>query len=223
MKLENIKLSKGAHTTAEEGMCIMEAVAFFAKEPHSDRPACACPVLTEYMINLNDGMEDEERKLLLPYIEKLINTRDGKSHARMKILVKHAIVKTASYTLRLAGLEEQAVSLEAFDKENIDFDDAANAANAANAAAYAADAAFDADAYAAAAAYAYAADAYAAAADAYAAFAAYAAAAYAADAAAADAAAYAAYAARAAAYANKNHRAKFWEIALKALDEALAV
>jgi hypothetical protein len=39
-------LSHGSHDRREDGMCLMEAVAFLAGERHSDRPVCACPVLS---------------------------------------------------------------------------------------------------------------------------------------------------------------------------------
>ena len=38
-------LSSGGHGGIDEGMCVMEAVAYVAGEPWSDAPACACPVI----------------------------------------------------------------------------------------------------------------------------------------------------------------------------------
>mgnify|MGYP007059429784 CR=1 FL=1 len=38
-----VRFSSGAHDTREQGMCVMEAVAYIACEQHSDRPKCACP------------------------------------------------------------------------------------------------------------------------------------------------------------------------------------
>ena len=42
--IEALVLQKGAHRSAAEGMCIMEAVAYVAGEPFSDHPSCASPV-----------------------------------------------------------------------------------------------------------------------------------------------------------------------------------
>ena len=38
-------LANGGHKSADDGMCLMEAVAYVAGEPHSDSPACASPIL----------------------------------------------------------------------------------------------------------------------------------------------------------------------------------
>lgn len=35
-QLETLTILKGSHTTREQGLCVMEAVAWFAGEPHSD-------------------------------------------------------------------------------------------------------------------------------------------------------------------------------------------
>src|SRR4051812_26804584 len=68
-------LKHGSHRSPDDGMCLMEAVAYFAGELHSDSPQCACPVLTSHGIRLNDRFSDEERQLLAPLIPKLLNTR----------------------------------------------------------------------------------------------------------------------------------------------------
>src|SRR3954470_6189160 len=73
--LEKLDLKKGAHAQRDAGVCLMEAVAWFANEPHSDRPQCACPVLTSFGISLNDRFSAEERQLLKPLIPKLVGTR----------------------------------------------------------------------------------------------------------------------------------------------------
>jgi len=44
-ELNNIVLRYGSHGTSDKGMCAMEAVAWLANEPHSDRPACTCSVI----------------------------------------------------------------------------------------------------------------------------------------------------------------------------------
>jgi hypothetical protein len=74
--LETLKLTTGSHEDREAGLCIMEAVAWFANEPHSDHPQCACPVLTRFGIWLNDSFDDEQRHQLKPLIPRLVGTRD---------------------------------------------------------------------------------------------------------------------------------------------------
>ena len=45
INLSTITLARGAHLDRESGMRLLEAVAHFASEPHSDRPACTSPIL----------------------------------------------------------------------------------------------------------------------------------------------------------------------------------
>lgn len=75
--IEDIYIDTGGHRTSEEGMCLMEAVAYVAGETHSWRPQCACLVLTEYAANLNDAIKNDDlrNRLLKPLIPKLVNSR----------------------------------------------------------------------------------------------------------------------------------------------------
>jgi len=108
LNLKSLKLLSGSHSSVEQGLCIMEAVAYFAGEKHSDKPECACPVLTSYMIKINDSMNEEERQKLKPYIKKLIGTKDGNSAKRLEILVHHACTKITPFALELANLPKEA-------------------------------------------------------------------------------------------------------------------
>lgn len=54
--LEKVTLREGAHGSREEGMCVMEAVAWFAGEPHSDSPDCASPIITKFAIGQSGSM-----------------------------------------------------------------------------------------------------------------------------------------------------------------------
>ena len=209
--LYTFRLASGAHPNPQQGTCFMEAVAWMAREPHSDRPQCACPVLGTFGIRLNDRMTDDERKALNPLIIKMMNTRsDAHEEVRAAHLIQGVVTRILVPIFEARGWGDvaaimRAIPVGATRSEMLPnlrtarelADKKRRAADAAYAAYYAADAA----------AYAYAAyDAVAAydaayAADAAAAYAAY----YAADAAAYadaayDAAAAAAYDAAAAAY-----------------------
>ena len=43
--LDELILDRGFHNAPDDGLCFMEAAAFFAGEKHSDHPACVSPVL----------------------------------------------------------------------------------------------------------------------------------------------------------------------------------
>ncbi len=71
-----VRLSQGKHASPQEGMCLMEVVAWFAGEPHSDRPDCVCPVLATFGIGINDAMDDRSRdRLLKPLVGLFVGTR----------------------------------------------------------------------------------------------------------------------------------------------------
>ena len=67
----------------------MEAVAYFAEEPHSDHPQCVDPVIAEFCRGINDAMlNDEVRgKYLAPHIAALARTRGS-----LALSVKRAAV-----------------------------------------------------------------------------------------------------------------------------------
>lgn len=73
--MDNITLLKGNHGTREQGVCVMEAVAWFAGEPHSDAPQCACPVIASFARRLNDRLSEEDRQRLKPLIPALALSR----------------------------------------------------------------------------------------------------------------------------------------------------
>lgn len=79
-----ITLSSGAHASPEDGMCLMEAVAFLAGEQHSDRPQCVSPMLGSLGRNLNDHLSDDRRQSLVALIPSLLGTTgDGHDEARL--------------------------------------------------------------------------------------------------------------------------------------------
>ena len=83
MNLEKITLESGAHESREEGVCLLEAVAWMAGEPHSDHPACVSPVLAAYGRALNDCLPADRRQQLRRFIPLLQGTAgDGRDQAR---------------------------------------------------------------------------------------------------------------------------------------------
>jgi hypothetical protein len=67
-------LQKGSHTSPKAGLCAMEMIAFMERLPHSDAPACTCPVIAAYVRVLNDEMPDRLRPRLLPYLSPLVGS-----------------------------------------------------------------------------------------------------------------------------------------------------
>ncbi len=180
--LSKYELKTGAHKSLDEGACIMEIVSYIANEPWSDHPKCACPILTEYAIRMNDRFNDDHRQLLKPIIPLLLNSRrdDETQIARKRLIRWRNVTVTYPLILDCYKMTELANKLRAFGNNLKDMKSAAELLEAnkkqiyANADAYAyayayanayanADAYADADAnaYAYAYAYAYATNAYA--------------------------------------------------------------
>src|SRR6185437_13825458 len=73
-------LKSGAHEGPDDGVCIMEAVAYVAGEPWSDQPECACAVISVFLRAWNDALPDDERDALLrPLIPLLVGTKGTKA------------------------------------------------------------------------------------------------------------------------------------------------
>jgi hypothetical protein len=182
----------------------MEAVAWLEGLPHSDRPACTCPVIGAFVRGINDAMPDDIRQRLVAYLPRLVGTVAPEfEQARAEYLTRMAVTVIAPLALEARGFHEEAADLRAMppDASMGDLRDATDAA-ATTAAAAAAAATTATTAYA----YADAADAAAAA-----------------IAAAATTAATAYANAAATANAGAANRAKVWDAALSMLDGVLAI
>lgn len=109
-----IVLERGSHAR-QDAYCVMEAVAYVAGEPWSDHPQCASPVLTTFMVNWNDQLDDETRQRLKPYIPRLVGTRSTPEveSARSWLACDWLVRTFTPAWLRLAGLVEDATALEA--------------------------------------------------------------------------------------------------------------
>lgn len=78
-----IPLMKGNHATRDAGVCLMEAVAWWAGEPHSDSPRCVDGWLADLGRKLNDNMLDHYRQGFADLVPVLAGTAtDGKSKLR---------------------------------------------------------------------------------------------------------------------------------------------
>ena len=156
--LAKLHVKHGNHHRFEEGACAMELVAWIAGEPHSDRPKCVCPVLTSYVIHLNDSMPDDATRdrFLKPLLPRLVvgTVADPETEQKRAFALADAAIRlftplaldSAADELRKAGLstEADALSSQATALRGLAaFTD--EAAAAATAASWAAEAAREAD------------------------------------------------------------------------------
>ena len=90
LDLETLRLDHGAHPSFEAGHCLMEAVAFFAGEPHSDAPKCVSPYLRAFGIRLNDRATAERRQDLVRFVPLVVGTAgDGLDEVRRWMAADH--------------------------------------------------------------------------------------------------------------------------------------
>jgi len=125
-EIESFKLDIGKHKKLAEGACVMELVSYINNEPWSDHPACACPILTEYAIRLNDRFNDKHRQLLKPFIPLLIGTKlnDQTQIARKKLLMWRNVTAVYPLFLDLYKLPEIAEELRSLKNTSEDMDKA---------------------------------------------------------------------------------------------------
>ena len=187
-KLDGVILQSGGHKTPDQGMCVMEAMAYVMNgdTPFSDDPPCMRQMRhrRRWCMVGNDRMQEAQRQRFIPLIPRVMQPCDAeKANREIRILVLAAVREFVPMALEAAGQIEIAKELRALP-DTASYKELEQMARKAQRAA-----------------------------NAYAAYAAAATAAYAAD--AADAAAYAAYAADAAANSKKD--IDFVKLAEKAL------
>jgi hypothetical protein len=106
-------LAYGTHASPQDGRCAMEWVSYLAGEPHSDQPICVSPVLRAMCIALNDGLEQNPRQRLRPYLTRTIGTsQDGFDPQRGWMAMDWLVRIYTPAWLHLAGLAPAAEGLQ---------------------------------------------------------------------------------------------------------------
>jgi hypothetical protein len=114
-------LTYGKHATREQGMCLLEAVAYIAGEPHNDTPECACGVLAAYGRSLNDVMGEGPEgdalrdRYLGDIAPLLVGTRSTPEVERRRayLLADRAVRVIAPMALEAVDLHDHAATLRA--------------------------------------------------------------------------------------------------------------
>lgn len=98
IRLERLILDAGQHPAGGDCLCLLEACAAFAGEPHGNRPKCVDPVLTELGISFNDHLDDLWRQELVPLIPRMVQTGgDQLTALRSMATVRWAVSALGSY------------------------------------------------------------------------------------------------------------------------------
>jgi hypothetical protein len=111
--IESLVLKSGKHATPAEGLCVMEAVAYFRGIEHTDHPACVSRALGAFLRSWNDSLDDATRQRLKPYILKVVGTNTGAADEQRRArLATDWLVRThIPAWLELAGLKDHATAL----------------------------------------------------------------------------------------------------------------
>jgi len=110
--LDHLTLAKGAHDDREQGVCLLEAVAWFAGQDHTDHPPCVSPILAAFGRSLNDVLPDAKRQELVPLIPLLPGTAgDGHDETRGYLALDWLVRTYLPAWLDLPGLGAEAAVL----------------------------------------------------------------------------------------------------------------
>jgi len=74
-RYQTVRLSRGRHTSPEDGACVMELASMLAAEPFSDHPPSVCPVIAAFLRVYNDAVGDDRRQELYRYASKVVGSR----------------------------------------------------------------------------------------------------------------------------------------------------
>lgn len=107
--LERLILDTGQHAPGGYCLCLLEACAAFAGEPHTNRPRCVDPVLTEIGISFNDHLDDLWRQELVPLIPRMVQTGgDQLTALRSMATVRWGVSALGSYMFEQLGDREHS-------------------------------------------------------------------------------------------------------------------
>lgn len=81
---QTIKLSKGKHSSPDDGACVMELASMLAREPFTDHPASVCPVIGSFLRAYNDSVDDRRRQDLYAYASMVVGSRTSADVQRMR-------------------------------------------------------------------------------------------------------------------------------------------
>src|ERR1039457_5828806 len=71
---QTTKLSRGQHTSREEGTCVMELASMLAGETFTDHPASVCPVIGSFLREYNDLVDNDRRQDLYAYAATVVGS-----------------------------------------------------------------------------------------------------------------------------------------------------
>jgi hypothetical protein len=111
---QTIKLSKGKHSSPEDGACVMELASMLAGETFTDHPDSVSPAIGSFLRAYNDSLDDERRQDLYDYASRVVGSRGSVAleRARAERLIAWAAARQARRWTRLLPSRLRAVTVE---------------------------------------------------------------------------------------------------------------
>jgi len=81
---QTIRLSRGKHSSPEEGACVMELASTLARARFSDHPVSVCPVIGSLLRAYNDSIDAERRQDLYAYAAKVVGSRGSEARQQAR-------------------------------------------------------------------------------------------------------------------------------------------
>jgi len=114
--IDNIILTFGTHASRDEGVNLMEAVAWHCGDAHTDTPVSVSSTLRTLGKNLSDLLPHNQRQQLKKCIPMLVGTaHDGYDPQRICLALDWLIRICAPVWLQLAGFRSKAYALQNLD------------------------------------------------------------------------------------------------------------
>ena len=82
---QTIKLSKGKHSSPEQGACVMELASMLAGERFSDHPRSVSRPIASFLRGYNDLIDDDRRQDLYSYAARTVGTADSRELEQARI------------------------------------------------------------------------------------------------------------------------------------------
>jgi hypothetical protein len=114
----SIWLSTGHHVRREDGMNIMECVAYVCGEEHSSYPTTACPVISEVARTIADAACDTDRQTLVDFIYPIAcsGATDTVTFKRLFYCVDFVVRQLAPAALLYLNLPQEASALQSLEE-----------------------------------------------------------------------------------------------------------
>ena len=107
---DGVDLVTGFGERRDGELCVMSLVALLAGEQHSDRPSTACPVITAFVIRINDAIDKSARQDLKDYATRIMGTNDGRHHDRAWLLTRECVNDVFARMMESKGANGDAVA-----------------------------------------------------------------------------------------------------------------